>query len=125
MFSEGERLAALESLAAPLRDYIEAGGLYPASLSQLPPGVVGELPPPVAGDSVWLWPPAAAPRGDDARLMQGNYVSSSCVAEVDQCGIPLTSDCYVLIDGAGSFCADSALQLDAADCGAAAMAPPR
>jgi hypothetical protein len=116
VFSQGERLAALESLASDLRNYIESGGLYPASLRQLPAGVLGDLPPPLAEDTLWLWPPAAAKLGDEDRLMQGNYVSATCAVATPACGSPTTSVCYVLIDGAGSFCEDSALELGLSGC---------
>jgi len=107
-FSPGERLAALEALSGELRRYLDAGGAYPASLRLLPGDVLGEIPAQLGDDTLWLWPPAAAPQGDDARLMQGNYASASCITAVPGCAAGVRSVCYVLIDGAGSFCSDEA-----------------
>jgi hypothetical protein len=104
VFSPGERLAALESLAGALRGYITDGGAYPASLRLLPAGTLREIPVQLGDDALWLWPPATAPLGDDVRLMQGNYVSASCMAPAADCAGVVRSVCYVLIDGAGAFC---------------------
>jgi len=105
-FSTAERLAALQSLVPELQTYVNEGGLYPAQLSLLPRGTIVAIPPALSSDTVWLWPAANEPLGDDQRLLQGDYLTASCLVVEGSCAALSASVCYAVMDGSAAFCSD-------------------